>query len=232
MNEVSFNILINDAVKFLKKLKIYKTRREFDIGKYSKASLDVSNSGDYKLIYDTAIDNMDYEILLEDDSIFQLRKEGDKYRYVFIQSKTAYISFKDFLSEFLEESEIPKSEEELEALKITYEDDFQQRRDEQKINIGATYLRYDADKLGYKPNLHSYAHFHIGLNNSLRLPCSRILTPFSFVLFSIKHFYSSLWQIAIVNNIVHDENYKFKSLCNEISGDYWTEIEKRDLYIT
>ena len=93
MNEGAFLISIKDAAKVLKKMNFLKGQNLNNIGIYSKASLSVAHDNDLNLIYQTAIDNYDYELLLDDDSIFQLSKKDDKYRYAFIQSQSVHSSF-------------------------------------------------------------------------------------------------------------------------------------------
>ncbi len=231
MNDGAFNISINDAVRLLKKMKFLKRQKDIERGVYSLASLEAAKSGDLKEIYQTAIDNNDYELLLDDDSIFQFSKEGEKLRYAFIQSQSSYFSFMDFLLEIFEEDEIPLDEQIIEELKVDYAEDYEQRRDEQKINIGAMYVRYDVDRKGYRPNLHSYSHLHIGLNNTFRLPSSIILTPLTFVLFIIKHVYIARWEIAINENIIDSQVFQFKKICRNIPEELWQSQEQRELYI-
>lgn len=231
MNDAVFYISINDAVRILKKMKFFKRQNHIRIGEYSSASIEAAKSGDLKEIYQTAIDNNDYELLLDDDSIFQFSKDGEKLRYVFIQSQFSYLSFVDFLLEIFEEDEIPTGEQDLESLKVYYAEDYEQRRAEQKINSGTMYIRYDVDRKGYRPNFHSYAHFHLGLNNTIRIPSSIILTPFSFVLFIIKHVYIARWEIAINENIIDDQVFQFKRICKNIPEELWQIQEQRELYI-
>lgn len=231
MNDAVFKISINEAGKILKKMNFLKNKKDINIGKYSQESLDAIKSGDLKTIYQTAIDNNDYELLLDDDSIFQFSKNGDKLRYAYIQSQSIYFSFQDFMLEMFDENDIPTDKQFLEEMEVDYAEEYEQRRAEQKINLGAMYIRYDVDKNGYRPNLHSYAHIHIGLNNTLRLPCSIILTPLSFVLFVIKHVYITHWEIAINKNIINEEIFHFKKFCKEISKEFWKIEEQRELYI-
>jgi hypothetical protein len=229
MNEASFNICLKESKKFLKKIEFYKGGRDFDIGIYSEETLQVGNSGDYKLIYDTAINNFDYELLLMDDSIFQIQRlDNQKYRYAFIQSTNEYISFDAFLEELnIEPDEFNGDEK----LRNFIEESYEQRKNEQKMNGGASYIRYDTDRMGYKPNIHSYSHFHFGLNNQIRIPCSLILTPVSFVLFVIKQIYPAKWGKALRNGTLSNL-YNFKSYCTDVDKALWTNEEKRDLYIT
>lgn len=229
MNEGAFLISIKDAAKVLKKMNFLKGQNLNNIGIYSKASLSVAHDNDLNLIYQTAIDNYDYELLLDDDSIFQLSKKDEKYRYAFIQSQSVYFSFMDFLYEIFNDDEFP-TDEEIEEMKILLAEEYEQRKSEQKINSGAMYIRYDVDSWGYKPNIHSYAHFHIGLNNNIRLPSSLILTPISFVLFIVKHVYTHLWEEAINKNIINEHVFQFKRLCEEIPSSFWHLNETRDLF--
>ena len=231
MHEAVFNISIDDAGQFLKKIGLFKSKKYLNRGKYSEETLFARKSKDFAQIYQTAIDNNDYELLLDDDSIFQFSKEGQKLRYAFIQSQFTYLSFYDFLLERFDYTEIPQDEELIEEYKVSFAEEYEQRKNEQKINIGAMYIRYDVDTEGYCPNIHSYAHIHVGLTDDFRLPCSIILTPISFVYFVVKHVYISNWKSIINNNAIKNDVLKFKEYCEIIPEKYWKISEQNELYL-
>ncbi len=230
MNEAVFRISVQEAVDLLRLIGLFKTHRLFkDIGSYKEETIEVSKTDDYLKIYDVIVNNKDYDIQLFDDSIFQLSNKDGKCRYAFMQCTREYITREEFMYEtFGDGYEV---EADLDAFYAMFEDEYEQRRDEQKINTNAVYFRYDTDELGYLPNVHSYAHLHVGLNNSIRIPCSRELTPFAFVLFAVKHVYSQYWKEAIIKERINENLYSFKKKCNPLEKEHWKEMEKRDLYI-
>ena len=86
MNEAVFKISVKEAVDFLKSISLFKDYRLLkDIGSYKKETIEVSKTNDYLKIYDVIVNNKDYDILLFDDSIFQLSNKEGKCRYAFMQ---------------------------------------------------------------------------------------------------------------------------------------------------
>ena len=230
MNEAVFRISVQEAVDLLRLIGLFKTHRLVkDIGSYKEETIEVSKTDDYLKIYDVIVNNKDYDIQLFDDSIFQLSNKDGKCRYAFMQCTREYITREEFMYETFGDGD--EVEADLDAFYAMFEDEYEQRRDEQKINTNAVYFRYDTDELGYLPNVHSYAHLHVGLNNSIRIPCSRELTPFAFVLFAVKHVYSQYWKEAIIKERINENLYSFKKKCNPLEKEHWKEMEKRDLYI-
>lgn len=230
MNEAVFRISVQEAVDLLRLIGLFKTHRLFkDIGSYQKETIEISKTDDYLKIYDVIVNNKDYDIQLFDDSIFQLSNKGGKCRYAFMQCTREYITREEFMYETLGDG--CDVEADLDAFYEMFEDEYEQRRDEQQINTNAVYFRYDTDELGYLPNVHSYAHLHVGLNNSIRIPCSRELTPFAFVLFAVKHVYSQYWKDAILKEKINEIHYSFKKKCCHLTEEHWGEDEKRDLYM-
>lgn len=231
MKEAVFNISVEESIELLKSINLFKSSRiSKDIGLYSEESIEVSRSNDYLKIYEAIINNRDYDIQLIDDSIFQLSNKGGKCRYAFMQCTHETLTFEEFFYEVFG-SDYDASEGPIQTFYADFENEYNQCRDEQKINTDAVYFRYDVDQQGYIPNVHSYAHLHVGLNNSIRIPCSRELTPLAFVLFTVKHVYSSYWKQAVIMEQIKEKHYLFKQKCSPISDNYWKDIEKRDLYI-
>lgn len=192
--------------------------------------LKVSKSDNYKLMYDTAVNHVDYNFMLEDGSIFQFEKEeNDDLRYAFIQTPYNYISFSDFLLSYYDEKDIPTGFEELQLLKSSYENEYEQMLAERGYNSRVSYFRYDVDSVRYMPNIHSYAHLHVGIGNDIRIPCASILTPVAFVVFVIKQTYKESWE-----NCLKDEVRKKKILHYAqdrvlLDSERWKNIERQEL---
>ena len=79
---------------------------------------------------------------------------------------------------------------------------------------------------------HAYAHLHIGIENDIRIPVDKILSPMHFVDFVIKHMYRAKWDNAYAKN----EKFKvlvdcLKSQSEKIADEYFTSAEQNLLYI-
>ena len=235
MNDATFLMSINQAIDACKDCKVYKGQRSSDearkvvmpvitsIGDYSKYVLDLQTKGEY-------------DILLQDDSMFQFekakkeiienkrRKKYDYYRYCFIQSPIRRMTFQEYC-QGIDDLEIAINEE---YYREMYE------HDSDMINNNFPfYLRYDVDYKGYQANSHSYAHLHIGFQEGCRLPVSLILTPKAFVCMTLKLVYSDLWRDEVVrlSNIKERIYSALKSQCQNDKNPFWTPEEAKDLYL-
>ncbi|WPV70570.1 DUF2290 domain-containing protein [Chitinophaga sp. LS1] len=198
ITEGKFLTSINEAISLLKQVDLYKTIGPKNVGNHSQASKKVAQKSKHTEIYNVAIAEMDYDILLNDDSLFQFSRTSNSLRYSFIQNPRIYISKQEYVIDLLGIDEISEiSSDELEQMIVDInEEEYEQYLDEQEINIQANIFRYDLDEKGYAPLIHSFSHIHMGLNEDCRLTCSKILTPLKFVLFSIKNSYFSHWKEA------------------------------------
>jgi hypothetical protein len=232
MNLAQFNISFKNSIELLKKLKLYKGLGNKTIGDYSEETKKLSKKNKYKEIYDLTLKNLDYEIILVDDSVFQF--SFTPIRYGFIQNPLEFVSKQNYLLELYSNDEfLDFSDDELNLLLDSInEDEYEQFLNEQEINKQANYIRYDATDSGYRPLIHSYSHIHIGMNENLRIPSSRIITPFCFVMFCIRNTYYDDWKDAIVGipdfqNMMND----CKLNCNQLIDTYWGRNEELELYL-
>lgn len=192
--------------------------------------LKVSKSDNYKLMYDTAVNHVDYNFMLEDGSIFQFEKEeNDDLRYAFIQTPYNYISFSDFLLSYYDEKDIPTGFEELQLLKSSYENEYEQMLAERGYNSRVSYFRYDVDSVRYMPNIHSYAHLHVGIGNDIRIPCASILTPVAFVVFVIKQTYKESWENCLKNEVRKKKILHYAQDRVLLDAERWKNIERQEL---
>lgn len=233
MNVSQFNISLEQAIDFLKEIGLYKSLGIKAIGDYSAEIRKVSKQNKHSLIYNTAIANFDYEVLLKDDSIFQFAF-GEEIRYAFIQNPQFFVSKEDFLTEIYSPDELLIfSDDEIEELIESIDElEYQQFVNEQELNANSIFLRYDSGSKGYKPLKHSYSHIHIGLNDHLRIPISKILTPLKFVLFSVRNTYFNEWKEAFIK--IDDFENKIltsKNICSPIPNEFWQPIEEYGLFL-
>lgn len=234
INEATFNISISESIKFLKEIKLFKDVGPKKGGEYSTAFKKVSQNNKHIEIYNSIRDNLDYEIVLFDDSFFQFSHNQNYLRFSFIENPNFSYTKYDYLKILFSESDLyGLTEEEMNS--FIDENEYEQFLNEQEINSNLVYIRYDFDKNGYNPLLHSYSHIHIGLNENLRIPSSIVLTPFEFVLFSIKQCYYAEWKL-------YQESFTFsdfvtkrndsKKLCPIITDqNVWRTDEQNELYI-
>ena len=235
INEATFKISVGESLQLLKEINILKGKGNKNLGDHSTEFKKISRSNRHTDIYKTAILNSDYEILIFDDSIFQFGLNDGVLRYAFIQNPQVFLKKEDFISSIYGPDELLElSEEELvDLVNSVKEGEYEQFLDEQDINLESHILRYDLDLKGYRPLVHAYSHIHIGLNSNLRLPCSKILTPLQFVIFSIKHTYYSEWKNAIFENETMESFlHNSKRKCIDVPNSHWIDKEKFELYLT
>ncbi|MNL10885.1 hypothetical protein D3C87_1317000 [compost metagenome] len=232
INQVSLEHYINESIKLLKELDLYKGMGVKAIGDHSEAFKKISRGNRHTEIYNCAIENIDYEILLFDDSIFQFSLIGDVLRYCFIQNPSIYVDKFDYLKEFYSPEELFEYSDE-ELLSTIKEEEYEQFVDDQNLNLEANIFRYDLDSKGYTPLLHSYSHIHIGLNENTRISCSKILTPLKFVIFSIKNTYYKEWKNALKSNERLNNSIKqSKDQCSNLPKEFWSNDETFELFIS
>lgn len=235
MNDITFLMSINQAIEACKDCNLYKGERSSNAAR--KVVMPVITSiSDYSKYVNDLQTKGEYDILLQDDSMFQFEKgkkeiienkrkiKYDYYRYCFIQSPTRRMSFQEYCQGF-EESEISTNEE---YFREMYEHD-----NDMVNNNFPFYLRYDVDYKGYKANCHSYAHLHIGFQEGYRMPVSIILTPKAFVCMTLKLAYSDAWRDEIVTHSdIKERIYSaLKSQCLNEKNPYWLVEETKDIFL-
>lgn len=227
MNDGTFWSSFTASVRFLKKLDLLKDNNAHKRIPYSPGCAEYSRGKDYQDLYQNLVDNRDYDILLKDDSMFQMNITDGESRLMFIQNPLKHISFETFLDGIDWEVE----SDNMDVLHEVFDDDYHQTLEGMDLNSGATYLRYDVDARGRKDNenIHAYAHLHIGINNSIRIPVGMHLTPLAFTMFVIRHVYYDVWIDGVRSDKIKSGH---KTNCEELPSSMWTEEEKKFLYIT
>lgn len=228
MNDVRFKSELKEVVAILKNLELLvEPCLLSEYGNYSDDTINSFSTGDLRAIYNTIVEHRDYEIQLYDQSLFQFDCIGEEKRYAFIQNPQEFCSFEVFL----EDNHISCSTADFEEAKTHFYDDYCQYLSEMRLNEHALYIRYDEDLKDYMPGIHSYAHIHIGLGNSIRIPVSVSLTPTAFMLFILKHVYYDIWVNVIRKNKLDKIIKTYKSQCIHFGREYWKDDECCDLYI-
>lgn len=235
INDSVFNISLTNSINLLTEIKLYKGKGPKNIGNYSDEFKKISRRNKHIEIYNAIRDNLDYEIILNDDSFFQFCRLDNYLRFSYIENPNFKFTKYDYLRfSFTEDEILDFSEEDVNEL--VDENEFEQFLNEQEVNSNLTYIRYDYDKKGYKPLLHSQSHIHIGLNENFRIPSSIILTPLQFVTFTIKQRYFDVWKIYHEKFETLEFSQKLseiKNQCKIISDqNIWNNIEKNEIYIS
>jgi hypothetical protein len=229
----SFIQSIEDSIVFLEEYGLFKGRGVKEVGIHSDGFKEASRSKKHTVIYRVAIENQDYEILLFDDSIFQFTWKADVLRYAFIQNPSKYATKEDLLHSVWTPDEVRAfSPEEYRSIfdNIT-DEDYEQFSNEQALNLDSNLIRYDMDEKGYFPLVHSYSHIHIGLNEHLRIPCSKVLTPLKFAIFSVKNTYFDTWKDSFRQEGVPKRIHDSKLQCANLPAKFWQLEEKYELFL-
>jgi hypothetical protein len=232
MNRGKFLSSINDSISLLSRFDLFKSKGTKGNGIYSDEFLKISKGDNIVETYNCAIRNLDYDILLKDDSLIQFQLKDEDLRYAFIQNPNVFITKEDyaFLTHTQEELEMFS---ELSIEELIDENQYEQFLNEQSLNSISNYFRYDCSPAGYKPLVHSYSHFHIGMNENVRIPTSKIITPLKFTKFCIKNTYYDNWKTLFESDPTFiKEIIKIKNECVALPANKWNAIENNELNLS
>ncbi|WP_426330110.1 DUF2290 domain-containing protein [Pedobacter sp. R-06] len=240
MSISKFNTSIVESKRILSEIGLFKSLGVKVINRddVSPEFKTASQKKSYFDLYKCAIRNFDYDILLNDDSIFQFSYGFDAsnktthIRFAFFQNPQEYKTYPEFLQHLRDINYL--SDETDEDLGDSFEEEYQQFLREQSLNTSSTSIRYDFDSHNYRPSLHSISHLHIGHQNDIRIPCKLILTPINFCIFVIKHVYYSTWKFQIANpgSSLKSTVSSSKLGCYTLALNQWLNDENSELFLS
>jgi hypothetical protein len=233
MNQAAFGISISESISLLSEVNLFKAKGIKPTGIHSEEFIQATRSNRHTELHKIATKNHDYEILLKDDSIFQFTWNENKLRYAFIQNPTTYVSKDEFLAKiYTPEDLLQLSDEDyIDLIENINDWEYEQFFIEQSLNLESNIIRYDLDSKGYLPLIHPYSHLHIGVNQNLRIPCSKILTPLKFVIFAIKNTYYDQWKDAFRTENFSQKVRDSKATCINVPPQYWQAEERFELFL-
>lgn len=231
MNQGKFISSINESAILLNKFELLKSKGPKGNGIYSDEFLKISKGNNIVETYKCAIKNNDYDFLLNDESIIQFQRKNDDLRYAYIQNPYKFISKEEYVVLIYTPEELEEYVD-LSIEELINENEYEQFLNEQSLNSISNYFRYDCSPAGYQPLVHSYSHFHIGMNENVRIASSKIITPLKFTKFCVKNTYYENWksQFELDPNFT-TEVIKMKNDCLPLPPDKWNELEKNDLHL-
>ncbi|WP_286754601.1 MULTISPECIES: DUF2290 domain-containing protein [Sphingobacterium] len=234
ISKPQFEDSLKKGIKFLQDLKLFKAKSVKFGCEVSKNFKEVSTSKNFVKIYDVATANNDFDIILSDDSIFQMKHEKDILRYAFLQNPRSYLTLDEFaetifdLDELQNILEVTEKEEFYSLLAPEYE---KYKETEDRLS-NFNYFRYDFSELGYSPNLHSTSHFHIGMIDDVRIPVAKYVSPAKFIKFCIKNTYYKIYKEHFKDSTkLSSFVSKIKSDCIPLSADHWKQSERDELHL-
>lgn len=223
---------IKKAYSVLEELKLFKNKFAKN-SLYSNEFLQKSKNSNYIDAYNAAINNLDFDILLTDDSFFQFEERVEKLsngknttvvRFAYFENPYNTISYAEYLQKHgFNIDEIG------DELRLDYEQDMSEKSLKEEFFT----LRYDCSEGTYKKGIHPYSHFHIGFRESFSIPINKHISPLVFVNFVLKSRYYSHWSNQMTSNDAFSEAYfackkdLFKVHSNFFSGD-----DNNELHIT
>jgi hypothetical protein len=231
----SFWDSVNSFYKILNSLSISKEFQKTKRGEYSQEFLNIMYHNFYNEIYDVALNNFDYDILLNDDSFFQFSFRNENVSMAFYPKPIIYKSYKDFITDIYNEDLISMSELELfEFENNTLSDgdfysEYEQYLLEKQTLSNIVPLRFDFDNKYYHPVYHPLCHLHIGCSNDIRIAFDKHPTPHLFGLFVLKNYYpNSFFDIDEVKNKIINPKIVFpdKKTCIDVSAHKFIDEDK------
>ena len=225
-----------DEVKYLLSeaniLKYENTSRARSIvnAKLSAEFLSIMHSDDYDNIYKTAMKNNDFDFVLFDDSFIQfsaIKGENElldgKIRYAYFPNPRSYQTYIGFLEE---------NDMSYEDAGDAFIEEYEQHISEAKLKDFVTPIRYDYDHGSYDMINHPVSHLHIGREENIRIPLSKVLSPQAFIVLIIKNIYFEYWKKAILKDDFKLVFERSKQKCTTIEDELFAEFEKLQLYLS
>ena len=199
---------------------------------YSKDLVSVSKKGDIQSLYAYMSDNLDYDILLVDDSMITMNMEGGLVRMVYLQNPIKHIDILEYVSMYHKDDLNVCSVDELREI---YKEEYERHLATLELNKAAVYIRYDEDPTLYRPMVHPYIHLHIGMNNNIRIPSSVEMTPLTFILFILQQVYYDVWVKEFTgkssqDNIIMGYAQQDKQIFSLVE-DVWKDSERQFLHL-
>lgn len=222
---------IQETISVLKKVGLFQSANLHQYIPYSTVVINHPQVEIHKDIYDAVYEVQDYDILLDDYSVLQLNIDASgNTRMLYVQNPLQNLSIHSYLLSL----GFKCTPEEARALKYDVLEDYNQARAEQAPIASPVYLRYEIDPVNREGNedIHAYAHLHIGLNNSIRIPFGIDLTPMAFVMFVIRHVYYDIWVDIVRKQLLEPQYMDFKKQCAILPKKWWTDKEQKNLYVT
>lgn len=167
-------------------------------GTYSSSFLDIMHSDEYQKIYNCAIQNFDFEIMLIDESFFQFNFNSNSYSLAYFPRPTKFVDFEEWLSNMFTVN-IDSNPAEFETFKqeMILDGDIHTEYEQYLTELESLQtivpIRFDYDKDNYSEIYHPLCHFHIGLNNHIRIAFDKFITPLNFFHFILKNFFPDIF---------------------------------------
>lgn len=188
-------------------------------GNYSQSFFHNKDLEDYIKIYDSNLENYDFELLLNDNSHFQFRHEANAISMAFFPRPNEFLNYEEFIYEIFKDqiAELSKYEAQ-EFLNEVLSGDNQGEYDQYLLELDNSKnvipIRLDYDLDNYCKLYHPLCHLHIGTNNNIRIAVDKLATPYLFLLFVLKNYFPDLFFIIdstgkkVVRNSIKFEDKK------------------------
>ena len=224
MNESQFNLSIDSLRKVLDYIQFLKGDR-FDINIKRDLRKNKKNTTEYLDLYSEIINRGDFDFLLLDESIIQIRYWSDsgtkKARYVFYKVPFDYFSYEEFLVECGFDNEKVGGE---------FMEEYEQALSERDIIFPFVHTRYDYIERDYCEGIHPVSHFHVG-NQPIRVSARSLITPYMFAFVVLKQFYYAEWKKWIKDKKFRDYYNFSKRSCEEVGENFWKDLDERELFL-
>lgn len=232
MREADFWTSYKASTLLLRDLNMRKNLQNHHGIPYSKDLVSVSKKGDIQALYAYMSDNLDYDILLVDDSMITMNMEGGLVRMVYLQNPIKHIDILEYISMYHKDDLNVCSVDELREI---YKEEYERHLATLELNKAAVYIRYDEDPTLYRPMVHPYIHLHIGMNNNIRIPSSVEMTPLTFILFILQQVYYDVWVKEFTgkssqDNIIMGYAQQDKQIFSLVE-DVWKDSERQFLHL-
>lgn len=226
-----FSKSIRDSINLITSIGLLRQAGNSDSLNASRAFKALSRSSkSYLELYDFAVHNQEYNMMLDDQSFFQFTEIDHQKSIRFAHYPNPY-------------KHIEWQEEHIEATIMLNNGDldhseYEQILSESTFSFGSPIVRYDLSLEQYCEKYHPAAHFHIGFISNNRWPVKRKLTPLAFVLKIIFVYYPDIWKRSVEKSeadgidSLDDAYSREKKKCMLLDPSHFSSCENDRLYFS
>ena len=219
----SLNAQIARAYRICKKLKLSNKHNENVLYKADlvKAIRDLS----YREEWEYYVKNRLYNIMFDNYSLFQFKlptKENPQFSYCYYECPLNIVPYEDFLISF--DTNINEAGQ-------SYREEYDDYVFTATLREHITPIRYDYAPKDYREGIHPAAHIHIGRDNHVRLGTERLMSPLSFVLFTLRQTNPHAWSVFLQSSEAEQTCRAVRDGISRIEAEFLKKMDKWEVML-
>lgn len=196
---------------------------------YPKVPEDIASKcrkKDYHEVWKILLEESYFRIQLKDYSFFIFAYQSENNLSMsYYGCPYSFMTIENYIVENIGENNYEPS------LIYTYREEYEQALNECPPIKAPVTFRYDYSPNLYKSGTHPASHIHIGHENHIRISCRMILSPLSFIAFSLRHQYPDIWKNKALKSEVKLFSHAIRDKINIVSEEYFQQHDDLEMHL-